>query len=69
MLLYNNGNTLIYLYLDLQSEYYQLSLHFFFDPGLATDRMKLMAVLWVRMQDLIHDQAAFTVLWYSSSLV
>ena len=37
MLLYNNGNTLIYLYLDLQSEYYQLSLHFFFDPGLATD--------------------------------
>jgi hypothetical protein len=37
MLLYNNGNTLIYLYLDLQSEYYQLSLHFFFDPCRATD--------------------------------
>jgi hypothetical protein len=36
MLLYSNGNTLIYLCLDLQSEYYQLSLHFF-DPGLATD--------------------------------
>ena len=36
MLLYNYGNTLIYLYLDLQSEYYQLSLHFI-DPGLATD--------------------------------
>ena len=28
MLLYNYGNTLIYLYLDLQSEYYHLSLHF-----------------------------------------
>jgi len=39
MLLYNYGNTLIYLYLDLQSEYYQLSLHFF-DPGLATDNFK-----------------------------
>ena len=38
MLLYNYGNTLIYLYLDLQSEYYQLSLHFI-DPGLATDKM------------------------------
>jgi len=37
MLLYNYGNTLIYLYLDLQSEYYQLSLHFI-DPGLATDK-------------------------------
>ena len=36
MLLYNYGNTLIYLYLDLQSEYYQLSLHFI-DPCLTTD--------------------------------
>ena len=41
MLLYNHGNTLIYLYLDLQSEYYQLSLHFFFDPCRATDRTVL----------------------------
>ena len=42
MLLYNHGNTLIYLYLylDLQSEYYQLSLHFFFDPCLATDNIR-----------------------------
>ena len=37
MLLYNHGNTLIYLYLDLQSEYYQLSLYFFFDPCRITD--------------------------------
>jgi hypothetical protein len=37
MLLYNYGNALIYLYLDLQSEYNQLSLHLFFDPSLATD--------------------------------
>jgi len=36
MLLYNYGNTLIYLYLDLQSEYYQLFLHFI-DLGLITD--------------------------------
>ena len=44
MLLYNNGNTLIYLYLDLQSEYYQLSLHFFFDPCRATDTRALFAL-------------------------
>jgi hypothetical protein len=39
MLLYNNGNTLILLYLDLQSEYNQLSLHLFSDPSRATDIM------------------------------
>ena len=43
MLLYNYGNTLIYLYLDLQSEYYQLSLHFI-DPGLATDSSAASAI-------------------------
>jgi hypothetical protein len=36
ILLYNYGNTLIYLYLDLQLEYYQLSLYFI-DPCLITD--------------------------------
>ena len=40
ILLYNYGNTLIYLYLDLQSEYYQLSLYFFFDPCHTTDSHK-----------------------------
>jgi hypothetical protein len=40
ILLYNYGNTLIYLYLDLQSEYYHLSLHFFFDPCRATDILR-----------------------------
>jgi hypothetical protein len=31
------GNTLIYLYLDLQSEYNHLSLYLFLDPSCATD--------------------------------
>ena len=39
MLLYNYGNTLIYLYLNLQSEYYQLSLYFL-DPCRTTDSHK-----------------------------
>jgi hypothetical protein len=33
-------NTLIYLYLDLQSEYHHLSLRLFFDPSCATDKRK-----------------------------
>jgi len=45
MLLYNYWNTLIYLYLDLQSEYYQLSLHFFFDPVLQPTSPFLIAHL------------------------
>jgi hypothetical protein len=32
-----HGNTLIYLYLDLQSESNHLSLHLVFDPSCATD--------------------------------
>jgi len=50
MLLYNYGNTLIYLYLDLQSEYYQLSVHFFFDPSLATDKFLLAHLYHLYLQ-------------------
>jgi hypothetical protein len=32
-----HGNTLIYLYLDLQSKYNHLSLYLFLDPSCATD--------------------------------
>jgi hypothetical protein len=38
MFLYNPWEYPHLLYLDLQSEYNKLSLHLFFDPGLATDR-------------------------------
>ena len=61
MLLYNYGNTLIYLYLDLQSEYYQLSLHFI-DPGLATDSSAASAICTTLMP--LATTPRISAIWY-----
>jgi hypothetical protein len=72
MLLYSYGNTLIYLYLDLQSEYYQLSLHFI-DLSLITNSHKsgFRSITYrIRCRTLIkHDCDQFEASFYLIFLI
>jgi hypothetical protein len=64
-----HGNTLIYLYLDLQSESNHLFLHLVFDPSCATDIHVLReearkdVIRCVVVKRCIHSSMCYVVTW------